>query len=98
MKEGSGWDMDATAIIKGTRKLDAAHRLADWAASRKANELYAKHLGIVAMEGVKTTQPNYPANVEAALIRNNFAWAADNRARILAEWQRRYEGKAAKRN
>jgi len=98
MKEGGGWDMDATAIIKGAKNVDAARRLADWAASRKANELYAGHLGIVAMEGIATSQPNYPPGVEASLIKNDFAWAADNRARILAEWQRRYEGKAAKRN
>lgn len=50
------------------------------------------------MEGVQTTQPDYPAGVEASLIKNDFVWAADNRARVLAEWQRRYEGKAAKRN
>jgi iron(III) transport system substrate-binding protein len=98
MKEGGGWDMDATALIRGGRNVEAARRLADWSASRKANELYARHLGIVAMEGVATTQPNYPAGVEASLIKNDFAWAAENRARILAEWQRRYEGKAAKRN
>jgi len=98
MKEGGGWDMDATAIIKGAKNVDAARRLADWAASRKANELYARHLGIVAVKGISTSQPNYPPGVEASLIKNDFAWAADNRTRILAEWQRRYEGKAAKRN
>lgn len=98
MKEGGGWDMDAMALIKGGKNADAARRLADWSASRKANELYARHLGIVAMEGVQTTQPDYPAGVEASLIKNDFVWAADNRARVLAEWQRRYEGKAAKRN
>ena len=27
MKEGSGWDMDTAAILKGTRKIDAAKRL-----------------------------------------------------------------------
>jgi iron(III) transport system substrate-binding protein len=31
------------------------------------------------------------------MIKNDFAWASANRARILAEWQRRYEGKSAKR-
>lgn len=98
MKEGGGWDMDATAIIKGAKNVDAARRLADWASSRKANELYAKHLGIVAVAGIASSQPNYPPGVEASLIKNDFAWAADNRTRILAEWQRRYEGKAAKRN
>ena len=32
------------------------------------------------------------------MIKNDFAWASENRARILAEWARRYEGKAAKKN
>ena len=41
--------------------------------------------------------PGYPPGVEASLIKNDFAWAAANRERILAEWQRRYEGKAEKR-
>lgn len=98
MKDGSGWDMDATAIIKGTKNLDAAKRLADWAASRRANELYSQHLGMVAIAGLATSNPNYPAGVEQSLIKNDFAWAADNRARILAEWEKRYGGKAAKRN
>lgn len=38
--EGSGWDMEATAIVKGTKKLDAAKTLADWAITKQANELY----------------------------------------------------------
>ena len=32
------------------------------------------------------------------MIKNDFAWASANRARILAEWTRRYEGKAVKKN
>jgi iron(III) transport system substrate-binding protein len=28
------------------------------------------------------------------MIKNDFAWASSNRARILAEWQRRYNAKA----
>ena len=31
------------------------------------------------------------------MIRNDFAWASENRARILAEWTRRYDGKAAQK-
>lgn len=94
MKEGGGWDMDATAILQGTKNVDAAKRLADWAASRKANELYSRYLAIVAIPGIKTTIPNYPEGVEQSMIRNDLAWASDNRQRILAEWQRRYDGKS----
>ena len=68
----------------------------DFAASRKANELYATFVSQVAMPGVASTIPEYPAGVAESMIKNDFAWASDNRARILAEWTKRYEGKAAK--
>ncbi len=45
MKEGGGWDMDTAAILKGTKNLEAAKALMDFAASRKANELYATRMG-----------------------------------------------------
>ena len=96
MKEGGGWEMDTAAILKGTKNLAAARRLMDFAASRKANELYATFVSQVAMPGVASTIPEYPAGVAESMIKNDFAWASDNRARILAEWARRYEGKAAK--
>jgi hypothetical protein len=39
----------------------------------------------------------YPEEVEEAIIDNDFAWMAENRERILEEWTRRYEAKAAPR-
>ena len=39
-KEGVGWDMEATAIVKGTKKLSAAQTLVDWSITKKANKLY----------------------------------------------------------
>ena len=47
-KEGTGWEMEATAIVKGTKNLDAAKKVADWAATKAANELYSKTYAIVA--------------------------------------------------
>jgi iron(III) transport system substrate-binding protein len=98
MKEGGGWEMDTAAILRGTRNPEAARRLMDFAASRRANELYATFVSQVAMPGIASSIPDYPAGVAESMIKNNFAWASDNRARILAEWTRRYEGKAAKKN
>lgn len=97
MKEGGGWEMDTAAILKGTKHLPAARRLIDFAASRKANELYATFVSQVAMSGIASTIPEYPAGVAESMIKNDFAWASDNRARILAEWAKRYEGKAIRR-
>ncbi len=97
MKEGGGWDMDTAAILKGTKKLEAAKRLMDFAASRKANEIYATFVSQVAIEGISSSIPNYPEGVAASMIKNDLEWAAENRDRILLEWQRRYDGKSAKK-
>ena len=93
-KEGLGWDMEAFGIMKSTKKLDAARKLADWASSRPAMELYAKNYAIVAMPGVAQPLPNVPAYYETRLVKNDFAWAAKNRDRILAEWSKRYDAKS----
>ncbi len=61
-----------------------------FAASRKANELYAKWVPLTAIEGVAPPPKNYPAGVAASMIKNDFAWAMENRDRILAEWQKRF--------
>ncbi len=95
MKEGGGWEMDTAAILKGTKNLAAAQRLMDFAASRKANELYAEFVSQVAMPGIASHIPGYPPGVAESMIKNDFAWASENRTRILAEWAKRYEGKAA---
>jgi iron(III) transport system substrate-binding protein len=94
-KEGAGWELEATAIVKGTRNMAAARKLADWAASKKANELYAKTYAVVAYPGIEALPPNYPASAEKAMIKNDMEWMAKNRERILAEWTRRYDGKSA---
>lgn len=94
-KEGLGWELEVTAIVKGTKNLDAAKKLADWAATKKANELYAKTYPIVAYPGVANTPPNYPPNLEKVMVKNDVEWMAKNRDRILAEWTKRYDGKSA---
>ena len=94
--EGLGWDIEATGIVKTTKKLEAAKKLMDWIASREANELYAGWWQVVAMPGIAKPQPNIPENYEQLMIKNDFAWAAKNRDKILAEWQKRYAAKVEK--
>ena len=93
-KEGVGWDMEAAAIMKSTKKMDAARKLLDWSVTKEANELYAKSYAIVAFPGVAKPLPNVPANYEQMLVKNDFGWAAKNRDRILTEWNKRYNAKA----
>jgi iron(III) transport system substrate-binding protein len=73
--------------------MDAARKLADWSASKEANELYQKNFAIVVHNAVHTPNPNMPANYEQLLVKNDFGWAAKNRDAILAEWTKRYNEK-----
>ncbi|MGL4994700.1 MAG: putative 2-aminoethylphosphonate ABC transporter substrate-binding protein [Deefgea sp.] len=93
-KEGLGWDLEATAIMKGTKNLDAAKKLADWSASKSANELYEKNFAIVAMPGIAKPNAHIPADYEKRLIKQDLRWSAANRDRILAEWTKRYDSKS----
>lgn len=93
-KEGLGWDLEAFAIHKGTKKLDAAKKLADWASSKDAMLLYGKNFAITAQPGVAAPLANVPKDYEARLVKMDFTVAADNRERVLAEWNKRYNAKS----
>jgi iron(III) transport system substrate-binding protein len=93
-KEGLGWDLESFAIHKGTKKLDAAKKLADWASSKDAMLLYGKNFAITAQPGVAAPLANVPKDYEQRLVKMDFGWAADNRERILAEWNKRYNAKS----
>src|SRR3954463_12386903 len=96
-KEGLGWDLEAFGIMKGTKKLDAAKKLADWASSKDAMLLYGRNFAITAIPGVAEPLANVPADYEARLVKMDFATTAANRERVLAEWTKRYDSKTEKR-
>lgn len=96
-KEGLGWDLEAFAIHKGTKKLEAAKQLADWASSKDAMMLYGKNFAITAQPGVAAPLENVPKDYEARLVKLDFAKAAASRERVLAEWNKRYNSKSEKR-
>lgn len=93
--EGVGSEVEGVAILAGAHNVEAAKKLADFAASREANEIHNKYYALVARKGVSNPVPNYPTGEEAALVEMDFYWVAQNRDRILAEWQKRYGGKDA---
>ena len=76
-KEGLGWDLEAFAIHKGTKKLDAAKKLADWASSKDAMMLYGKNFAITAQPGVAAPLANVPADYEKRLVKMDFKLAAE---------------------
>jgi iron(III) transport system substrate-binding protein len=87
--------MEATAIIKGTKNLAAAQKLADFAVSKGAYELYGKYYAIVGYPGMNPAPPNYPPSADAAMVKIDLAKMGQERAKILAEWTKRYDAKSA---
>jgi iron(III) transport system substrate-binding protein len=92
--EGLGWDLEASGIMKTTKKLEAARALMDWLATPGAMELYAKNFAVLAMPGMAKPLDFVPADYEKRLVKNDFAWSAKNRDRIIGEWIKRYDGKS----
>ena len=92
--EGVGWDMEATAIVKGTDKLEAAKKLVDFTVTKDANVMYNSGYAVVAYPGVAKPVKHFPDGITEAMIDNNFEWAAVNRDSILAEWKKRYDSKS----
>ena len=56
--------------------------------------IYAENFAILANEKLEKPLASVPDGLKAKLIDNDFEWAANNRARILDEWQSRYEAKS----
>ncbi|RKF16787.1 putative 2-aminoethylphosphonate ABC transporter substrate-binding protein [Roseovarius spongiae] len=92
--EGVGWDMEASAIVAGTAHPEAAQKLIDFTVTKEASEMYNVGYAVVAYPGVAKPVEHFPEGLLDAMIDNDFEFAANNRARILEEWQSRYGSKS----
>ncbi|RKG29871.1 putative 2-aminoethylphosphonate ABC transporter substrate-binding protein [Acinetobacter tianfuensis] len=90
-KEGLGWEMEASAIVKGTRKLSSAQKFIDWTVSQAANQAYAQNFSMVAHQHVQSSNTDFPKNLHEKLVKNDFYWAAEQRDTILKKWSEQFE-------
>jgi len=95
--EGSGYDVEANALIRKPRINPAARTFLDWAISDEAMAMYAKVYPIVAADIPVDAPEGWPEDPMSVLIENDLKWAAANRQRILDEWTRRYDSKSQAR-
>lgn len=95
--EGSGYEVEANALIRKPRIKPEAKTFLDWAISDEAMALYAKVYPIVATDVEVAAPKGWPNDPMSVLINNDLEWAAKNRQRILNEWTRRYDGKSQPR-
>ena len=94
-KEGLGWDLEAFAIHKGTKKLDAAKKLADWASEQGRDDAVRQELRHHRRSPAWPRRwPTCRRTTKQRLVKMDFSWAAENRERVLAEWNKRYNAKS----
>jgi len=93
-EDGTGWDMQAMALVKGTRNPRDAQTLIDWGLTNPAMEAFARY-GELTSVRVRVQKPeNLPPNIPEKMIPMDFDWVAREQPRLVAEWQRRYGAKA----
>lgn len=95
-EEGSGWDMEANALMKKNEINPAAKTFLDWAISDEAMNLYKANYPIIST-GKGGTYEGFTFNPVDQLIDNDISWAAENRDNILSKWTQRYDAKTAPR-
>jgi iron(III) transport system substrate-binding protein len=93
--DGVGYDLEGMAILRGTKNLDAAKRLADFSVSVAANELYGKFYALLAQPGVKPSVQGYPPEFAQRLVQADFEQIARNRSEILKKWAELFDSKSA---
>ncbi|MCE5165056.1 putative 2-aminoethylphosphonate ABC transporter substrate-binding protein [Plesiomonas shigelloides] len=86
--EGTGWEMEAGGIIRGSAHQKAAQTLLDWLASEDVAKIGADFSGITARQAFMTEEGKA---IYKAMIPNNLPWAAEQRDAILATWRQHYE-------
>ncbi len=91
-KEGSGYEVEANGLIKGTDNPEGAKRFLDWAVSDEAMQMYAKYFAVVAKPGFKPPE-GMPSDVADRLFPMDFTWSSENRDKILEEWTKRFAEK-----
>lgn len=84
--EGTAYDLDSVAILKGCKNIEAAKKLIDWLGTKEAMEL-------VGQTRSKVTRPGIPGKVKIMpkLIKYNAVWAGENKKRIMRTWKSKFQ-------
>lgn len=97
-REGSGWELEANALVKKKSIQPAAKLFLDWAISDAAMAEYGKSFAVLAVKEQHQVPEGFPSRPRKQLIRNDLRWAATRREAILTEWNRRFATKSEAKN
>lgn len=93
--EGAGYELEASALMKTSKNKADAKTFLDWLLTLDAAKLYGERSAMSSVPGSKPTKEvldaGLPEDLSTVLYKMDFEWSAQNKARILAEWQKRIE-------
>lgn len=85
--DGVAWDMEASAILKGAKNLDAARKIIDFSTSEAA--------AAIAVENMYIPARRIPGDDKVrkldGMISMNFADAAARRSKVIEKWRATFE-------
>jgi iron(III) transport system substrate-binding protein len=84
--EGTSFDLDSVAILKGCRNMEAAKKLIDWIGTKEGQTFIAKYRSKMVRPGVAGR-----VKVDPKLIKYDALWAARNQKRIMSQWKDRFQ-------
>ena len=84
--EGTAFDLESVAILKGCKNLEGAKKLVDWLGSKEGQTFIGTFRS-------KVTRPGIPGRVglDPNLMKYDALWAGENQKRIMSEWKKRFQ-------
>ena len=95
--EGSGWIMEASALVKKVRIKPVAKTFLDWAISDHAMQAYGQHHVLTTVPTRAPLPQGFPREPTAHLLDRDVPWSVAKQDTIVREWQRRYGDKVGKK-
>jgi len=84
---GTGYEIGAVSIIKGTKNPQAAKAFVDWVLTKEAGELNVKLSNRVSVRSDVPPAPGAPTLTSVQMVDYDRDWAAANKDRLLKLWQ-----------
>lgn len=83
---GTGYEIGAVSIIKGTKNPQAAQAFVDWVLTKEAGELNVKLSNRVSVRSDVPPAPGAPTLTSVQMVNYDRDWAAANKDRVLKDW------------
>jgi len=91
-EEGSGWEMDAVALVRKDKVSNDALAFVAWAISQDAMQGYAQFRPGFSYSGFEPQRTCFGAPGEDGVSPSWFLWASANYERLTEKWLSRYAG------